>query len=773
MMASKVGKRLLVLIGLGLFLSPQVKSQSVAMEWNEAVLDGIRNDFARPNVHARNLFHTSAAMYDAWAAYDTLARPFLLGNKVGDYTCNFVGVSIPTDVEAAREKAISYAVYRLIQHRFRNSPDWHLTDSIIKSLFIKYGYDTNYTDAQYTNGNPAALGNFIAKEYINFGFFDGSNEQNDYRSRHYKPVNEPLYPELVKTPVLVDPNRWQQLGFKIFVDQSGNVISGHIPEFIGPEWGEVTPFSLTNKDLNTYNRDGHTWWVYHDPGAPPKFKPDVIEDSSEFFKWAMLLVARFGGDLDPHDGEVWDISPGAMKIPSVWPKTLQEFRDFYDHPTQRNFFDTGYSVNPVTGQPYAPQLVPKGDFTRSLAEFWADGPDSETPPGHWFTILNYVNSQPGLLKKFRGQFPVANHLEWDVKTYLTMGGAMHDCAVSAWGVKGYYDFIRPISAIRYLCSLGQNSDPTKPHYNTSGVPLIPGEVELVMPGDPLAGASNEHLYKIKIYTWKGHDFIVDPKVDEAGVGWILSEDWWPYQRPTFVTPPFAGYVSGHSTYSMAAARVLEAFTGDPYFPGGLGEFDVEKNEFLVFEEGPSVSFKLQWATYRDAAGQSALSRIWGGIHPPIDDVPGRRMGAVIGVEAVDKAETYFYRDADGDGVLSHVDCDDNDPTIYDGAQELCDGKDNDCNGLVDDNIPYYTYYSDRDRDGFGSPTDSIVSCVFPRPKGYSSVAGDCNDNDAGVYPGSEEIVDNYIDEDCDGFDRTEKMVLYPNPVQGNQLHIFK
>ena len=86
--------------------------------------------------------------------------------------------------------------------------------------------------------------------------------------------------------------------------------------------------------------------------------------------------------------------------------------------------------------------------------------------------------------------------------------------------------------------------------------------------------------------WRGPDYIEDEETDTAGVGWILAENWWPYQRPTFVTPPFAGYVSGHSTYSRAAAEVLTALTGDAYFPGGMSGFEIKANEFLVFEDGP-------------------------------------------------------------------------------------------------------------------------------------------------------------------------------------------
>ena len=125
------------------------------------------------------------------------------------------------------------------------------------------------------------------------------------------------------------------------------------------------------------------------------------------------------------------------------------------------------------------------------------------------------------------------------------------------------------------------------------------------------------------------------------MGWILAENWWPYQRPSFVTPPFSGYVSGHSTYSRAAAEVLTLLTGSQFFPGGIGEFFCPQNEFLVFEDGPSMDVTLQWATYQDASDQTSLSRIWGGIHPPADDLPGRVIGDRIGKDAVALAQTYF------------------------------------------------------------------------------------------------------------------------------------
>lgn len=69
---------------------------------------------------------------------------------------------------------------------------------------------------------------------------------------------------------------------------------------------------------------------------------------------------------------------------------------------------------------------------------------------------------------------------------------------------------------------------------------IDGVIELVGPGDPPVGENGENAGKIKLRAWRGPAFIRDPVADAAGVGWILAENWWPYRRPTFVTPPFAG-----------------------------------------------------------------------------------------------------------------------------------------------------------------------------------------------------------------------------------------
>ena len=721
---------------------------STAREWNEALLNAIRGDFARPTVHARNLFHVSAAMYDAWAVFDDEASTFLLGQIVDGFPCSFDGVPTPADINAAREEAISYAAYRLIAHRFREAPQAPLILFEANNLMTSLGYDPAFTSLDYSDGNAAALGNYIAHCYILFGFQDGSNEQQEYENQFYEPANPPLIIELPGNPNISDYNRWQPITLEVFIDQSGNPFPLNTPDFLSPEWGQVSPFALAPEDVNVYERDGFVYKVFHDPGPPPYLSTDTVGGLSEEYKWGNALVAVWSGHLDTAIQYDIDISPASIGNITEYPTAFEDYRDFY------NLLDggdnsPGHELNPKTGMPYPEQIVSRADYGRILAEFWADGPDSETPPGHWFTILNYVNEHPDLEKRFRGQGPLLDDLEWDVKSYFALGGAMHDVAITVWGIKGWYDYIRPVSAIRGMAELGQSSDPELPSYHPGGIILIPGQIELVMEGDPLAVEDSTNIGKIKLYAWRGPDFIENPNTDEAGVDWILADEWWPYQRPSFVTPPFAGYVSGHSTFSRAAADVLTYFTGDNFFPGGVGEFSAPANEFLVFEEGPSEDIVLQWATYQDASDQCSLSRIWGGIHPPADDIPGRLIGIEIGLDAFNLAESYFYRDDDQDGVYSYLDCDDNDSSVYPNAPEVCDGKDNDCNGLIDEGLPTFTYFFDGDGDGYGTAETMASVCSTEAPSNYVDNDLDCDDTNPMINPESPEVCDG-LDNNCSG-----------------------
>ena len=155
----------------------------------------------------------------------------------------------------------------------------------------------------------------------------------------------------------------------------------------------------------------------------------------------------------------------------------------------------GHAFNPITGVPYEPETVLRGDFTRVLAEFWADGPDSETPPGHWFTILNDATAHPDFDWRWNGRGEPLSHDAWLARAYRLLGGAMHDAAIATWSVKGYYDFVRPISAIRYMLTKGQCSDPSLDNFDAEGVPLIENVFEIIEAGDPILEIQPQALGK--------------------------------------------------------------------------------------------------------------------------------------------------------------------------------------------------------------------------------------------------------------------------------------
>ena len=105
-------------------------------------------------------------------------------------------------------------------------------------------------------------------------------------------------------------------------------------------------------------------------------------------------------------------------------------------------------------------------------------------------------------------------------------------------------------------------------------------------------------------------------------------------------------------------------------------------------------------------------------------------------------------DSDGDGHTTTDDCDDGDASIHPGASEYCDGQDEDCNGVVDDNaVDASTFYSDADGDGFGDPASPVRACS--QPAGTVTDNTDCNDANYRSHPGAIELCD-FDDNDCDG-----------------------
>ncbi|MCB9614213.1 MAG: hypothetical protein H6722_17385 [Sandaracinus sp.] len=571
-----------------------VPEGSIARRWNEANLNAVRRAVPRPGVHARNLFHNAIAMYDAWAAFDATADGYVFTEK-----------PTATDADAARTEAISYASYRLLTHRYSFENGGPVSLACFDALMDRLGFDPENTTT--TGDTPAAIGNRIGAAVIAAYASDGANEGENYRDQTgYAFVNPPLVVDQPGTTV-DDPLAWQPLNLAVAVTQNGIVTDAGVQGYIGANWGGVAPFALVREGTNPY---------FDAPG---------LVDDQELVD-ATVEMIRLSAILDPDEVQTIDLSPGVFGNNSLGADDGE-----------------GHGNNPVTGEPYASNVVPLGDYGRVIAEHWADGPSSETPPGHWNTLANRASDSPLMVRRLYGEGAEVDRLEWDVKLLFAVNGATHDGAIAAWEQKRFHNAARPISLVRWMAQNGQRSEPSGPSYHEHGLPLIPGLIEVITAETTAQGERHAHLApyvgQIAVRSWRGEPG--DRATEVGETAWIRGTEWIPYQRRTFVSPAFPGFVSGHSTFSRAAAETLTAFTGSPYFPGGFGEYVAPARSYLVFERGPSVEVRLQWASYYDAADEAGTSRRWGGIHVWQDDYHGRRIGAEVGVRAAALARTYF------------------------------------------------------------------------------------------------------------------------------------
>lgn len=224
-------------------------------------------------------------------------------------------------------------------------------------------------------------------------------------------------------------------------------------------------------------------------GYAPVNTPTQIVDPT---RWQPLSVPNGSGGfvtqsfLTPHWGNV---KPFAMS-------GYNQF--FVPAPAPRGSFEFWRQSLEVIG--YSATL---NDRTKTIAEWWADGPGSETPPGTWILFAKQVSDRKG------------HTLGQDIRMHFALTNAMFDAGIAVWGYKRQYDYARPITTIHYLF----NNRP--------------------------------------IVAWGGPG---------QGTKVILGQNWRPYQVTTSPTPPFAEHVSGHSTFSSSAAEVLKLFTGSDSFP---------------------------------------------------------------------------------------------------------------------------------------------------------------------------------------------------------------
>ncbi len=210
------------------------------------------------------------------------------------------------------------------------------------------------------------------------------------------------------------------------------------------------------------------------------------------------------------------------------------------------------------------------------AEYWLDGPNSEQPPGHWALFAQWVSARDH------------HTLDDDVKMFFALSNAVFDAGIAAWDMKRAYDSVRPATAIPAL----------------------------------LAGK--------KIRSWGGPG---------KGTVEIDGSLWIPYQPASSPTPPFPDYVSGHSTYSAAAAAILVCWTGSDRF-GYSVTLPVGSSKI---EPGltPTKPVVLSWETFTDAANEAGMSRRYGGIHFRRADLAGRLLGGLLAAKAWSKAQSYF------------------------------------------------------------------------------------------------------------------------------------
>ena len=304
-------------------------------------------------------------------------------------------------------------------------------------------------------------------------------------------------------------------------------------------------------------------------GYKPANTPHKLLDID---RWQPLLVPTGGGQFraqgftTPHWSKVvpFALARGDQFRPTRPPATLassllREDREFQEQAREIIQYTAGLT-----------------DEHKVIAEFWADGPDSSYPPGHWCLIADFVSTRDKM------------GLDDNIKLYFALGNAVFDAGIAAWDAKRAFDSVRPITAIRYL------------------------------------------FRGVKIQSWGG------PGLDNIE---MLGEEWIPYQSLSFLTPGFPDFVSGHSTFSAAAAEVLRRFTRSDVF----GMRVVVPKGTSRIEPGitPKTDVTLTWATFTDAAEQAGMSRRYGGIHFKAADIEGRELGRKVGAEVWKKAAYHF------------------------------------------------------------------------------------------------------------------------------------
>lgn len=228
---------------------------------------------------------------------------------------------------------------------------------------------------------------------------------------------------------------------------------------------------------------------------------------------------------------------------------------------------------------------------KAIVEFMRDGPRSTGQSGHWLRFAQDVSRRDH------------NDTDTDIKLYFAVANTAFDAFIASWESKRYYDSSRPWTLVR-------------------------------------------HLFKGKMIDgWAGPG---------QGVVSIPAEEWHPYSPSTFITPPFPGYTSGHSTVSGACAKTLELFTGSDHFgeveertaglltePGFECSVMQQLNGKLADDPHLSCDVALKLPTFSGAAEMAGISRVMGGYHIQADNIAGLELGRQVAEYIWPKTKAYF------------------------------------------------------------------------------------------------------------------------------------
>jgi PAP2 superfamily len=528
---------------------------TVVSDWNAAALAEVRLSKSLrngPPMVARALAIAHTCMYDAWAAYDDIA----VGTTDTDGSRRRPAAERTDDNKA---KAISFAAYRCLGNLY---PDGSLPPPLaqpsvrLNAMLLSQGYslaEACTTDDECRASDPttaAGIGKIAAQAVIDARRNDGSNQ----------------YGDLSPAPCPVPTPFPQPCAAGVYGQTSANP-------------GQTGPYADYVADGYTPYAPANPLMGYCNPSVDVCERQDIVDPN----QWQPLIFSNGQDCLDSGSGTE-ETCPGIQTfIAPHWERvtpfaltSASQFDDVLTIPPPDFMRNNGQYQNDVN------DMI---QFSRSLniqrkliVEYWADGPSSELPPGHWGLFAQFVSQRD------------SHTIDQDAKMFFAMHNASFDAGIVAWHIKRLYNGVRPITAVRFA-----------KHGQT-------------------------------VTAWGGPGQPIEK---------ILADKWSPYNPGTNLTPSFPGYFSGHSVFSRSSATVLALFTGSDYFGFStiLGPCFGRVEVLLSCDPPQTVTFS--YATFNDAADEAGLSRLYGGIHFAEDNDTAQAVGLLIGQQAWSKASTYF------------------------------------------------------------------------------------------------------------------------------------